>query len=247
MKFRNHISKLSLFAALMLFCSWLQAKPIRVLVITGGHSYQEEPFNQMFASLGKGISFQVVSFPEAFTKFMPENRNQYDVLVFYHMWQQITEKEAKELSGCIKEGKPLVVLHHSICAFDDWPEYISIIGGKYFHKPTKVNGVEYPACTYKHDLKFTVKVINPKHPVTKGLSDFEVLDETYSGYYVVPEALPLLTTQEPSSTPVIGWTKKYGRAQVVTLQSGHDANTFGNAGFRKLLRQSILWVLKETK
>jgi len=90
-----------------------------------------------------------------------------------------------------------------------------------------------------------VKVLDPKHPVTKGLRDFEVLDETYSGYYVDPEAKPLLTTTEPSSTPVIGWTKKYGKARVVTLQSGHDAHTFGNASFRKLLKQAIFWAVKE--
>jgi type 1 glutamine amidotransferase len=247
MKFKIHFTRFLLMTALIINFTWIQAKPIRALVITGGHSYQEEPFNQMFAGLGKGISFRVVSFPEAFTMFSPEKRDQYDVLVFYHMWQKITEDEAKNFSECIKEGKPLVVLHHSICAFDDWPEYISIIGGKYFHKPTLVNGKEYPACTYKHDLTFTVKVLDSRHPVTKGLMDFEVLDETYSGYYVDSGVKPLLTTTETSSTPVIGWTKKYGKAQVVTLQSGHDANTFGNASFRRLLRQAILWVVKETK
>ena len=25
---------------------------------------------------------------------------------------------------------------------------------------------------------------NPKHPVTKGVPDFEIFDETYKGYYV---------------------------------------------------------------
>jgi type 1 glutamine amidotransferase len=247
MKFRIHISGLLLMTALFINCACLEAKPIRVLVITGGHTYQEEPFNQMLTGLGKDISYNIVSFPEAFTMFSPEKRNQYDVLVFYHMWQKISENEAKNFSECIREGKPLVVLHHSICAFDDWPEYIKIIGGKYFHKPTIVNGKEYPACSYKHDLTFTVKVLDSRHPVTKGLRDFEVLDETYSGYYVDPEAKSLLTTTEPTSTPVIGWTKKYGKAQVVTLQSGHDSLTFGNPDFRKLLRQSILWVVKETK
>jgi uncharacterized protein len=223
----------------------LHAKPIRVLVVTGGHGYQEKEFNEMFAALGESIAFKVVSFPEAYSKFLPENRNQYDVLVFYHMWQKINEEEAGNFAECIKEGKPLVVLHHSICAFDDWPEYWKIVGGKYFHKPTVLNGKEYPACTYKHDLKFMVKVVNSKHPVTKGLHDFEVTDESYFGYYVDPGVTPLLTTDEPSSTPVIGWTKKYGKAQVVTIQSGHDSLTFANPAFRKLLKQSIEWVLNQ--
>ncbi|MCK7538768.1 MAG: ThuA domain-containing protein [Marinilabiliales bacterium] len=80
------------------------------------------------------------------------------------------------------------------------------------------------------------------HPVTKGVKDFEIFDETYKGYYVEEGVKPLLTTSEPSSTPVIGWTKKYGKARIVTLQSGHDVPTFENPSFRKILKQAIEWV-----
>lgn len=217
-------------------------KPIRILVVTGGHDYDVEHFNSMLAALGPDISYQVAELPAAFSMFLPENRSKYDAIVFYHMWQTISEDQANSLSDCIKKGKPLVVLHHSICAFDDWPEYINIIGGKYFHKPTVVNGKEYPACTYIHDLHFTIKIVDPEHPVTKGLSDIDIFDETYKGYYVADDVTPLLTTDESSSTPVVAWTKNYGKAKVVTIQSGHDTPTFENRAYRKLLRQAIKWV-----
>jgi type 1 glutamine amidotransferase len=218
--------------------------PIRVLVITGGHDYNKNTFNAMFSSMGDIISYTIAEFPSAYDMFSRENRNKYDVLVFYHMWQKITQEQEKILAECIREGKPLVALHHSICAFDDWPEYFSIVGGKYFHKPTTVNGKTYPVSSYIHDLHFKVIISNPDHPVTKGLKDFEVFDETYKDYYVEAGVTPLLTTIEPTSTPVIGWTKKYGKARVVTLQSGHDTPTFENPNFRKLLKQSIEWVYK---
>jgi hypothetical protein len=220
------------------------SKPIRILVITGGPDYKVEQFNQMLASLGDNITWQVAELPGAFDFFLPGNRTKYDVLVFYHMWQTITEEQAQTFAECIREGKPLVVLHHSICAFDDWPEYINIIGGKYFHKPTTVNGKEYPACSYIHDLHFKVRIVDPENPVTKGLTDFEIFDETYKGFYVEEGVTPLLTTDEPFSTPVIGWTKTYGKARVVTFQSGHDVPTFENPNFRILLKQSIEWVYK---
>jgi type 1 glutamine amidotransferase len=199
----------------------------------------------MLVALGENVRYQIVEFPSAFDMFLPENRDKYDVLVFYHMWQQITEKQARMLSECIKQGKPLVALHHSICAFDNWPEYINIIGGKYFHKPTVVNGKEYPACSYIHDLHFKVKIADHSNPVTHGIDDFEIFDEAYKGYYVEDGVTPLLTTDEPSSTPVIGWSKMYGDARVVTLQSGHDVPTFENPSFRKLLKQAIVWVAEE--
>ena len=223
------------------------AEKIRLLVITGGHDYNKDKFNEMFSTLGENISFNIAELPAAYEMFMPVNRNKYDVLVFYHMWQKITPEQEKMFSECISQGKPLVVLHHSICAFDDWPEYFNIVGGKYFHKATVVNGKEYAPCTYQHDLHFNVKIADKKHPVTKGLKDFEVFDEAYKGYYIEPGVKILLTTEEPASNNVIGWTKKYGKARVVTIQSGHDVPTFENEAFRQLLRQAVVWVNEGVK
>lgn len=235
-------SLLIIFSATLVLSSSESSKSLRILVITGGHDYKVEEFNKMLSGLAPEISYQVAELPSAFEMFKPENRSKYDVLVFYHMWQTITDEEAKDFADCIRQGKPVVALHHSICAFDDWPEYWNIVGGKYFHKPTTIGGKEYAACSYIHDLHFIVKNANPKHPVTKGVPDFEIFDETYKGYYVADNITPLLTTDEQSSNRVIGWAKKYGKARIVVLQSGHDAPTFENPNFRKLLKQAIEWV-----
>jgi type 1 glutamine amidotransferase len=222
----------------------LGQEPVRILVITGGHDYDEVTFTGMLEGLGDGFSFEIEEFPDAFNLFLPENRDKYDVIVFYHMWQTISTEQKKAFSECIMDGKPLVVLHHSICAFDGWNEYIRIIGGKYFHIPTVVDDREYPASTYEHDRHITLSVVDTLHPVTKGLRDFELLDETYKGFYLSPDVTPLLTTRDPSSTPVVGWAHRYGKARVVTIQSGHDAPTFKDQNYRKLLRQALLWVFE---
>ena len=219
--------------------------PTRILVITGGHDYNKEEFNKMLSGFPE-VTFQVVEFPAAFEMFKPENRLKYDVLVFYHMWQTITPDEEKMMTDCISGGKPLVVLHHSICAFDDWPEYWNMIGGKYFHKPTTFKGKQYTECSYIHDIHFRVNITRRKHPVTRGLSDFDIFDETYKGYFVDDNVTPLLTTDEPSSNHVIGWAKTYGKSRIVVLQSGHDVPTFQNPSYRKLLLQAIEWVSKKS-
>jgi type 1 glutamine amidotransferase len=213
-----------------------------VLVITGGHDYDKTTFGEMLSSLGTGVSYQIAEFPDAFQMFQPANRSQYDVLVFYHMWQNITDAQKKDLAECIAAGKPLVVLHHSICAFDTWDEYRAIIGGKYFHHPTVVNDHQYEASVYKHDVSIPVRVLDTTHPVTRGISDFTIFDETYGKYYVSPDVTPLLETNEPTSTPVIGWAHRYGNAKVVALQSGHDHHAYGDNNYRKLLLQAIHWV-----
>jgi uncharacterized protein len=222
-------------------------KSIRVLVVTGNHAYNKETFNAMFDSFGNSITYQVVEFPAAFDMFLPENRSKYDVLVFYHMWQTITEEQKKVFAGCIMEGKPVVALHHSICAFDDWEGYWNIIGGKYFHKPTVLGGKEYQACSFINNIHFTSNIADKKHAVTKGVKDYELFDEIYKGYWVDPSAHILITTTDTRSAPVIGWSKMYGKSRVVTLQSGHDSPTFQNLAFRKLLIQSIRWVYQGIK
>ena len=238
-------SLLIFFLAALILSSSEPSRPIRILVITGGHGFNTEEFNNMLSGLAPEISYKVAELPGAYDMFLPENRDKFDVLVFYHMWQTITDDQAKNFANCIREGKPVVALHHSICAFDDWPEYWNIIGGKYFHKATTFKGREYEPCSYIHDLNFTVRISDDQHPVTMGLDDFAIFDETYKGYYVEDGVTPLLTTDEKSSNPVIGWAKSYGKAKVVVLQSGHDVPTFRNPDFRKLLRQSIIWVYRK--
>jgi len=247
MRSRLIISLLLIAFSISLSAAEKPSGEIRLLVITGGHDYQKDKFNEMFRSLGENITYSIAELPAAYSMFLPENRSSYDVLVFYHMWQSITPEQAEVFAACIREGKPLVALHHSICAYDEWPEYCRIIGGRYFHKPTAIDGKEYPASSYQHDMRFTVKIADKNHPVTYGMSDFEVFDETYKGYYVEPGVKPLLTTEEASSTPVIGWTTNYGKARVVTLQGGHDVPTYENPDYRKILRQAVEWVFNEGK
>jgi type 1 glutamine amidotransferase len=219
-----------------------QSVPVHVLVVTGGHDYNVQTFNEMFTSMQDPIAYETAVLPEAFTLLEPENRSRYDVLVFYHMWQDITREQQENLADCIREGKPLVVLHHSICAFDDWDEYRRIIGGKYFHRQDTIDGKIYPPSSYTHDVSVTVTIRDKNHPVTKGIHDFELFDETYDNFYVEPDATPLLLTKTPGSSPVIGWTKQFGNARVVILQSGHDTPTYQDPNYRKLLRQAIEWV-----
>ena len=74
MTYNDSPLKTELLFILLIPTPLLQAKPVRVLVITGGHGYQEKEFNEMLSPLGKDISSQVVSFPDAFDMFRPENR-----------------------------------------------------------------------------------------------------------------------------------------------------------------------------
>ena len=237
------LTALILLSLLTVFCTSARKKPdpVRVLLITGGHGFDKEPFYTLMQSL-EGITVSEAKHPEALSMFRPENRNLYDVVLLYDSPRIIGEQESQDFVDCLKEGKGLVVWHHAYCSYEHWTEYQAIVGGQYQRKDwTDHNGVSKPASTYTHDAQFRVKVADRKHPVTKGIRDFDILDETYANGRVNPGVHVLLTTDEPSSTSSVAWTNRYGKSKVVTILLGHDRHAWENPDFVKLLTQAILW------
>jgi len=250
MKTSLKITTVVIFSMMILFNfgAFAQKKnnPVRVLLVTGGHDFDKEPFYAFVNSL-PGIVITEAKHPDALAMFRPENRASYDVVLFYDMPNKISEQEKKDFIDCLKAGKGMVVWHHAYCSYQDWAEYQIIIGGRYHERPwTDSKGVEQPASTYRHDVQFRVKVVDSKHPVTKGIKDFDILDETYGRGIVNPGVHVLLATDEPTSTPSVVWTNQYGKSKIVTILLGHDNHAWTNPNFAKLLTQAIFWVKSES-
>ncbi len=220
------------------------AGKIRLVVITGGHDFENEPFFKLFKD-NPDVTFQAVEHPNAHAFFKADAASQYDVLVCYDMHQPISEEAKADFIARLKEGKGLVVLHHAIASYQQWPEYWKIIGARYYLQKTMVDGVEKARSAYKHGVHFRVHVADPAHPVTRGVSDYDLHDETYRLFDVAADCHTLLTTEEPESNKVIGWAKTYENARVVYLQSGHDHFAYENPNFQQILRQAIRWTAKK--
>jgi hypothetical protein len=217
---------------------------IRVLVVTGGHGFEKEPFFKLFKD-NPDITFKAVEHPNAHALLTAEAAKQWDVLVLYDMHQEITPEAKADFVARLKEGKGLVVLHHAIANYQTWPEYITIIGAHYYLTKTNINGVEKPRSAWKEGMHFRVHVADPQHPVTKGMGDFDAHDETYKFFDVADVVHPLLTTEEPLSNKVIAWAKTYEGARVVYIQSGHDHFAYENPNYQQILRQAIRWTARK--
>ena len=213
----------------------------RVLVVTGGHGFEREPFLQIFKD-NPEITFTVADHPKAHALFKAEAAKDFDVVVLYDLWQQIDDTAKADFTRLVAAGKGVVALHHCLASYQDWPEYVKIVRGIYYLAPQTVGGVEKPASVYKEDLDLKVKVADPAHPVTAGVSaEFAIHDETYGKFDILPDSHPLLTSDAPTSDKVIGWSRSYGKARVVYLQGGHDHLAYVNPEFRKLLANAIRW------
>ena len=191
------------------------------------------------------ISYVAAEHPKAQDWFLGPDRIQYDVIVLYDMYQPISDEAKAGFVTRLKEGKGLVVLHHAIANYQDWPEYRKIIGARYYLQKTIVDGVEKARSAYKHDVDFEVQIANPEHPVTAGLKSFQIHDETYKWFDVAPGVTTLLTTDEPESNKVIAWAKSYEAARVVYIQLGHDHFAYENPSYRQMVRQAIRWTTQK--
>jgi type 1 glutamine amidotransferase len=103
------------------------------------------------------------------------------------------------------------------------------------------DGVEQAPSTYEHDISLRISVEDKKHPITKGITDFEIIDEGYGGTEIRPTVHPVLSTDSPHNGPLVCWTNSYGKSRIVALTLGHDKQAWANPSFIQVLSQAIIW------
>jgi len=211
---------------------------ITIAVVTGGHDFQKKPFLQIFSSY-KDVNCTHIHLQDESEIFENIDNWPYDVIVLYNMTQRISPKRRANFIRLLHKGVGVLALHHSIAAFNNWPEYRKIIGAKYYLKDTIENGVLHKRCQYKHGVNIKLHVADDSHPITRGISDFTILDETYKGSDFEPDNHILVTTDEPSSDRYICWVRNYSKARVCYIQSGHGDSAYTNKNFRKLVHRAI--------
>ena len=209
---------------------------IKAIVVTGGHAFEHDPFFAVYDEL-KDVEYTEFVLKDDSEIFEDISGWDYDVIVLYNMTQKISEKRRENFVKLLNDGVGLLAMHHNMCSYQEWPEYRKIIGTRYY---LKAEG-DQPACVYQHDIDFKVAIADRKHPITKGMSDFEIHDETYKNCGFEDDNHVLLTTDHPTSDKTLMWTRKYGKARVCTLQLGHDSKAYENPNYRQLISRSIEW------
>lgn len=89
-------------------------------------------------------------------------------------------------------------------------------------------------------LTFTVKIEDTSHPVTRGVSDFEVEDEIYMSAW--DPAIRILASAEWSEkTHPMVWVKPCEEGRVFYTTLGHTADTFRRPAMQRLITQGVRW------
>ena len=209
------------------------SRDVTVALITGGHAFDVPAFHRLFRTLD-GID----AYPQDLENWAhgAAVRDRYDVLCFYNMHRHVPSPDkpadrplAEALDALGRTPQGILVLHHALLAWLDWPFWSDLVG------------IPDRAFTYHDAQHLAVHVEDPDHPITAGLADWQMVDETYRMADAGPDCRVLLSVDHPRSMRSIAWIRTHGRARVFCLESGHDAQTYRDPNFRHVLRQGLLW------
>jgi type 1 glutamine amidotransferase len=157
----------------------------------------------------------------------------------------IDESQRKELAAYVRDdGKGFVAAHTALTAFDSWPEFGELLGGRYDGHPwhaagTVINeGADFPATRH--------------FPATFAISDefYQVKNFAATGARVL---LRLDVSKMPASKDLrnqdfpLAWAKTYGKGRVFYSSFAHDAATWDNRDIALMYFEAIKWALGLTE
>jgi type 1 glutamine amidotransferase len=226
------------------------AKPIKVLIITGDHGYHDwkatTPFVKKLLD-DAGMKVDVTETPAK--DLTAENLVKYDALLLNYRdmkgppetrWSDANKKAFKE---AVAGGKGLYVYHFASSAFvggDEWSkEYEKIVAGGW--RKQGYHGKRH---------EFEVSMTKEEHPITKDMPKFAHSNDELYQNSLIPEGSTVLATawsdkkKDPKNTdknePVV-WVAKYGEGRVCENSMGHDVAAMQDLGFQTLLVRGVEW------
>ena len=202
------------------------SEKMSIAVVTGDHGFEEDKFDAVFESMD-GVEFIRADLSD----FVADpKRNDYESVVFYNFHQQNPDpKTAAVILSLADKGQGLVILHHAILAFPKWKEFVEICG------------IQDRSFGFFPGVEIHVHVADSSHPITAGITDWDMTDETYTMKSPGEDSHHLLTVDHPKSMEVIGRTRKYRNSRVFCFESGHDNETYSVKQFCEVLTRGIKW------
>lgn len=148
---------------------------------------------------------------------------------------RVGEGVRSAVEGHLARGGAVLGMHAASISFTDWPQWPRILGGAWVwgrsgHPPFG---------------PVQVRVDDPRHPVTQGVSGFDLHDEVYGGLDIDADCQVLMHARAAHGAwmPCL-WTHSYGSSRVCYDALGHDAGSLGHPAHQQLIEQAVRWLLE---
>jgi trehalose utilization protein len=208
---------------------------VRTAVLVENHPYDVVGFQKMLDSFSDCECY--VQPVDLFIRD-DDNKKNYDTVLWYNInWDPPAENSVlrryfENEIGVSSQG--IVLIHHALLNFQNWEVYTEICG-------LRERGAGRPF-KYFPNQSVHEHIIDAAHPITSGLEDFTVTDETYN--LGEPEEAGnriLIGTDNETSMKTLAWTRQYKNSRVFSYASGHDARVYADKNYRTVIHRALLW------
>jgi type 1 glutamine amidotransferase len=135
---------------------------------------------------------------------------------------------ARHLAG----GGGLLGIHCSSTSLTGMREWPGILGGRWVRGRTM----------HPPQDECVVSTTPAAHPITRGLTDFTVVDERYSYLETTPDVTVLYEHRFEDETHPLVWAREAGPGRVVYDALGHHVGSYDAPGHRVLLERAMEWL-----
>lgn len=144
-------------------------------------------------------------------------------------WMRPDQEDAIE--KFVQDGGSFLVLHNSTWNYPWQGGYRRAVGGYYKdHPPFQ---------------KFDVHVVDSDHPITQGVSDYEIEDEQHFLWFDYDRVHLFTKSQgKDGKESAAGFCHDYGKGRVVYLGHGHLLSSLQHPMAQKLMENAVKWLLR---
>lgn len=135
---------------------------------------------------------------------------------------------ARHLAG----GGGLLGIHCSSTSLTGMREWPGILGGRWVRGRTM----------HPPQDECVVSTTPAAHRITRGLTDFTVVDERYSYLETTPDVTVLYEHRFEDETHPLVWAREAGPGRVVYDALGHHVGSYDAPGHRVLLERAMEWL-----
>ena len=174
------------------------------------------------------------------------NLTMADAIFFLgHRDVPIDDQQKQDLLSFVRGGKGFVAAHVALTAFEGWPEFGELLGGRYDGHPwnhaagTIVNeGTDFPATRHlPPSFAFSDEFYQPKGFSRANARVLLRLDVS---------KMPANNDVHVQDLP-LAWAKTYGKGRVFYSSLGHDAAVWDNRDVAQMYFEAIKWALGLTE
>lgn len=229
---------------LALICGCVNPKKdglIKVLILSGKNNHEWQKTTPVLAKMYKDSKLFSTNITEKPDTLTYDELIKYDVIVSnWNSWPdndfRMPKKWENDFLKYVKEGGGVVFFHAGASSFYGWNEYHQMgIGrwGKETHHGKQTKGKIYG--------------FDQRHPVTKGIKDFYIIDEIWEKTDICPgaRALASVTVTDENDGHLISdqavFVNQLGKGRSFFTILGHDERALLNTGLQTLLLRGTIW------